>query len=206
MKAKALRFRIILLLLTAYFVYQGNTNKLFAFETTDTQVVYPSYCTICAISLVSFDSFSELPSDQQKTVIKKEEIKYLEIIHRAADKHEVDPAIIKSIIMAESGYNHMAVSKSGARGLMQLMPTTAKALGVDDIFNPKQNINAGVKYFKQKLNQFNGDIRLALAAYNAGSGNVKKYKGVPPFRATKIYIKKVLKYHKQYQKHMLENG
>ena len=122
------------------------------------------------------------------------------IIHAAASRYEVDPHLVKAIIMAESSYNPTAVSKKGAKGLMQLMPKTAKALGVKDSFNPEHNINGGVKYFRHLLNQFNGDVKLALAAYNAGSKKVKKYKGIPPFKTTRYYVKKVIEYHKLYQK------
>ena len=94
--------------------------------------------------------------------------------------------------MAESNFNNNATSKKGAKGLMQLMPETAELLGVRDIFSPEQNINGGVKHFKNLLKQFNGDVTLALAAYNAGSQKVRKYNGVPPFKATKYYIKKFL--------------
>jgi len=131
---------------------------------------------------------------------------FIPIIMKAARMHEVDPAIIKAIIKAESGYNPKAVSKAGAKGLMQLMPRTAKSLGVKDSFCPEQNILAGVKYFKQLLNQFEGDVKLALAAYNAGSRKVRQYKGIPPFRHTRIYIKKVFKYHKEYTQKAVENG
>jgi soluble lytic murein transglycosylase-like protein len=82
---------------------------------------------------------------------------------------------------------------------MQLMPETAQALGVEDIFNPRQNITGGVQYFKHLVNRFNGDVRLALAAYNAGSRYVRNYNGVPPFKATRYYIKKVLKYYQKYK-------
>jgi hypothetical protein len=122
------------------------------------------------------------------------------IIHEAASRYEVDPNLVKAIIMAESSYNPKAVSKKGAKGLMQLMPKTAKALGVKDSFNPEHNINGGVKYFRQLLNQFNGDVKLALAAYNAGSRKVKKYNGIPPFKTTRYYVKKVIEYHRLYQK------
>ncbi len=131
---------------------------------------------------------------------------YVSIIIPVANRHKVDPAIVMAMIMAESGYNPRAVSKKGAKGLMQLMPRTAKSLGVVDSFNPEHNINAGVKYFKQLLNQFNGDVKLALAAYNAGSRKVRKYKGVPPYRATKNYIKKVFKYHQYYKSQIFEKG
>lgn len=124
------------------------------------------------------------------------------IVLRAADRHQVDPALVKAIIMAESGYNPRAISKRGAKGLMQLMPRTARALGVVDIFDPEHNINAGVKYFKHLMNRFDGDTRLALAAYNAGSSKVRQYRGVPPFEATKYYIKKVFRYYKHYKKEM----
>ena len=133
---------------------------------------------------------------------KKAEHLYHPIIIQTSSRHQVDPAIVKAIIMAESGFNPRAISKAGAKGLMQLMPNTAKALGVEDAFNPQQNISGGVRYFKQLLNRFNGDIELALAAYNAGSATVRRYKGVPPFKATQHYIKKVFKYYQLYKNQM----
>ena len=121
------------------------------------------------------------------------------IVLKAANRHKVDPAMVMAIIMAESSYNPKAISKKGAKGLMQLMPTTARSLGVKDVFNPEHNINAGVRYFKKLLNQFDGDVELALAAYNAGSRKVREHRGIPPFRATKYYIKKVIKYYRYYK-------
>ena len=121
------------------------------------------------------------------------------IVIQAAGRYQVDPALVKAIIMAESGYNARAISKKGAKGMMQLMPATAQALGVEDVFNPKQNISGGVRYFKQLVNQFDGDVKLALAAYNAGSRNVRHYQGIPPFKATRYYIKKVFKYYQIYK-------
>ena len=126
-------------------------------------------------------------------------------IIQTANQYQIDPALIKAIILAESGYNTKAVSKKGAKGLMQLMPKTAQALGVEDIFNPHQNITGGVQYFKQMVNRFNGDVKLALAAYNAGSRNVRHYKGIPPFKATRYYIKKVFKYYQIYKNQMGED-
>jgi len=123
-----------------------------------------------------------------------------EHIMQAAQNYKIDPALIRAIIQAESSYNPQAVSKRGAQGLMQLMPGTAKSLGIEDSFNPALNIDGGVRYFRQLLDRFGGDEVLALAAYNAGSRYVRKYKGVPPFRATKIYIKKVFKYRDQFGK------
>jgi hypothetical protein len=121
------------------------------------------------------------------------------IIQKAATRHDIDPALVKAIIMAESDYNPRAVSKKGAKGLMQLMPVTARSLGVDDAFNPEQNIQGGVRYFKTLLKQFDGDVKLALAAYNAGSSNVRHYKGIPPFKDTKRYLKKVYRYYEFYK-------
>lgn len=124
---------------------------------------------------------------------------YDPIIVQASSRHNVDSALVKAVIMAESRYNPKAVSKKGAGGLMQLMPKTAKELGVVDVFDPEHNINAGVKYLKQLLKKFDGDVKMALAAYNAGSRKVKEYKGIPPFNATRIYIKKVFKYYQYYK-------
>ena len=124
---------------------------------------------------------------------------YSAIITSAATRHAVDPTLVKAIIMAESRYNHRAVSKKGAGGLMQLMPPTAKALGVQDIFNPEDNINGGVRYIKKLLVRFEGDTKLALAAYNAGSRYVRHYGGIPPFLQTRTFIKKVLKYQQMYK-------
>ncbi len=117
----------------------------------------------------------------------------------ASQTYEVDAALIRAIIFAESNNNPQAVSHRGAQGLMQLMPRTARSLGVEDSFDPAMNIDGGVRYFKQLLDRFSGDVHLALAAYNAGSRYVHKYGGVPPFGATKRYIKKVLRYRKQFQ-------
>jgi Transglycosylase SLT domain len=135
---------------------------------------------------------------------RKAEHLYHMFIIQTASHYQIDPALIKAIIMAESGYNTKAVSKRGAKGLMQLMPETAQSLGVEDIFNPLQNITGGIQYFKQMVNRFNGDVKLALAAYNAGSRNVRNYNGVPPFKATHFYIKKVLKYYRIYKNQMGE--
>jgi soluble lytic murein transglycosylase-like protein len=121
------------------------------------------------------------------------------IIHNAADAFKIDPALIKAVIMAESRYNPKAISKRGARGLMQLMPATAKSLGVTDSFDPEDNIFGGSLYLKTLIDKFGGDIKLALAAYNAGSRQVIKYGGVPPFKQTKRYIHRVFKYHQLYK-------
>jgi soluble lytic murein transglycosylase-like protein len=128
---------------------------------------------------------------------KNAEQKLQSIIMEAANEHEIDPDLIKAIIWAESSFNPKAVSQKGALGLMQLMPSTAKALDVEDCLNPENNVDAGVRYFKQLMHEFDGDEKLALAAYNAGSSKVREYNGVPPFEATRYYIKKVMKYYRK---------
>jgi hypothetical protein len=120
-------------------------------------------------------------------------------IFRIAYRHRVDPAMVQAIIMAESSFNPNAVSKRGAIGLMQLMPNTAKSLGIEDPLNPEHNITGGVLYFKKLLMEFQGDVKLALAAYNAGIRKVKEYQGVPPFKSTRVYIEKVLEYYQYYK-------
>ncbi|MGB4660909.1 MAG: lytic transglycosylase domain-containing protein, partial [Mobilitalea sp.] len=116
------------------------------------------------------------------------------IFDEAAQKYNVPVELLKAVGKAESSFNASAVSKCGAQGVMQLMPATAKELGVADSFDAEQNINGGAKYISGLLKKYDGDTTLALAAYNAGSGNVKKYGGVPPFEETQNYVKKVLKF------------
>jgi len=116
---------------------------------------------------------------------------YENIIRTAAKQYDLPISLIKAVITAESAGNAQAKSHAGAKGLMQLMDGTAKDLGVTNSLDPKQNIMGGSRYLRQMLNSFKGDLTLALAAYNAGPGNVNKYKGVPPFNETQNYIKKV---------------
>jgi soluble lytic murein transglycosylase-like protein len=116
-------------------------------------------------------------------------------IHEAAGRYDVDADLIQAIIMVESQFNPGAKSKKGAKGLMQLMPVTADALDVANIYNPEENVNAGVRHFRWLLDRFDGDLRRALAAYNAGVQNVLRYNGVPPYPETQAYVSKVLEYY-----------
>lgn len=114
-----------------------------------------------------------------------------EAIYRHAKTYGVDPILVKAVIQVESGYNPYAVSSKGARGLMQLMPDTAKRFDVDQVYDPEQNLRAGVQYLSVLLRLFEGDLKRALAGYNAGENAVLRYGGVPPYAETELYLRKV---------------
>lgn len=120
-------------------------------------------------------------------------------VQAAAREHGVDAALIHAVISAESGYNPLARSAKGARGLMQLIPETAARYGVDNPLDPRQNIDGGTRYLKDLMAMFGNDLRLTLAAYNAGEGAVMRYGNVPPFQETLAYVPKVLAYYKRYR-------
>ena len=190
-------FRVFVVL----FMVCGYVGHPFAFDKSDKGVQEATTSTQTAVpKTVSQDnsgkSKENLPFSERSL---KAERSYHPIIQRVALRYNIDPALVKAIIMAESEYNPKAISAKGAKGLMQLMPVTARSLGVDDIFNPEQNIHAGVRHFKFLLTQFDGDIRLALAAYNAGARSVRRYKDIPPFKATKRYLIKVFRYWEFYK-------
>jgi len=186
---------VMLLILLSFIMGLNGWKQNFLVATTNDQSRDNAKIHL-AKAVPSKNPFIELEMTSNQ---KNAENRYQRLIIDAAYRYKVEPAIIKAIIMAESGFNPKAVSKVGARGLMQLMPRTAKSLGVEDSFKPAHNIDAGVRYFKYLLDQFDGEMKLALAAYNAGSYNVRKYGGVPPFKETKFYIYKVLKYYEAYR-------
>lgn len=142
-------------------------------------------------SSFSFPSPVSLP---QLSLIKNDTAtngKIDDIIKKAAQLYQIPEKLIRSVIQHESNFNPNAVSRSGASGLMQLMPSTARSMGAENIFDPEQNILAGSKYLRNLMDKYDGNIGLTLAAYNAGPGNVDKFGGIPPFKETMNYVKKV---------------
>ncbi|WP_417550664.1 lytic transglycosylase domain-containing protein [Methylophaga sp.] len=123
---------------------------------------------------------------------------YADTVKAMAKKYKVDAALVRAVIHAESAFNSKALSKKGAQGLMQLMPGTAKDLGVTNAFDIQQNIEGGVKYLAGLLKTFDGNIQLATAAYNAGPGAVKRFNGIPPYAETEVYVERVGILHQRY--------
>lgn len=138
------------------------------------------------------DGIRQIKSQDRSMTTPRPQLNLEPIVQKAAKDFNLDPNLIHSVIRQESAGNPNAVSSKGAKGLMQLMDSTAKMLGVNQSFDPEQNVRGGAKYLKQLLNQFDNDLGLALAAYNAGPNNVKKYGGIPPFEETQKYVTKVL--------------
>lgn len=135
-----------------------------------------------------FRPFLSLRSRMGSSVDRASINRYVE---QHSQRHGLDPHLVMAVIEVESGFNHQAVSRAGAQGLMQIMPATQQDLGLTSPFDPAENIEAGIRYLKMLMNRF-PDLALALAAYNAGPANVERYNGIPPFRETQDYVRKVL--------------
>jgi soluble lytic murein transglycosylase-like protein len=191
LSVKHIQFLMFICIIQYMFTIQFNVFDILSFYTKQETMVVPQ----------NLKARPEVPSIDEIFInqIEQSESLYNPIIYKAANEHEVELAMIRAIIMAESCYNNTKVSRKGAKGLMQLMPRTARALGVKDIFNPEENIYAGVRYYKSLLERFDGDVNLALAAYNAGAKNVRKHNGMPPFKETQQYVMKVLAYQNFYK-------
>lgn len=119
----------------------------------------------------------------------------LRLIHELARQHNIEPRLVQAIIRVESNFNPRAVSRAGAQGLMQLMPATAKRYHVEDPFDPRANIEGGLRYLKHLLRHFSGDMRRVLAAYNAGERAVQRYDGIPPYPETRRYVERVMAFY-----------
>ena len=151
--------------------------------------------------------FTNVPDNRYNLVLKEGWVQfrlganfdtYDPVIRKASRKHSVDYALVKAVIKAESNFDPLAIPRAGAKGLMQLMPGTAKVLGVNDSFQPADNIEGGVRHLRYLLDLFNGNLQLALAAYNAGEEAVFRYKGLPPYQETRTYVQRVLQYFQNY--------
>lgn len=142
------------------------------------------------VTKVNANIYTAQANSATEKITTRDQIK--NIVFKAAKKHGVDEKLVNALIKQESGFNPNAKSRVGAMGLMQLMPATAKGLGVTNPMDPEQNVEGGVKYLKSMLNKYNGNVILALAAYNAGPGAVDKYSGVPPYKETQNYVKSIL--------------
>ena len=140
----------------------------------------------------------KLASQKNSPVFREEASTYDRLIRRYADEHGVEFALVKAVMQVESSFNPYAVSHKGARGLMQMMPETASRYGVRDIYNPSENIRAGVEHLKYLSETFNNKSYLIIAAYNAGENAVKQHRGIPPYEETQNYVRKVLQYRRQY--------
>lgn len=161
---------------------------------------------------VFFEEMSRI-SEAIRAEFFSEEIPYGALIYEKSKKYDVDPALVAAVIEQESRFRPRARSHVGARGLMQLMPRTGRWMGARDLYDPEQNIDAGVKYIKYLDKRFKGDLKKTIAAYNGGEGNVMRYRGIPPFQETRQYVKKVMtnydkrtKQLEKYQKEQLEGG
>lgn len=191
---------------------KGNSNKLITnnHKTSQTAIYKSKSNDVTTFSdqkpenvtyeVLRFDCYACNPSskiDWHSVALNTKD--YDKFVKHAALKHDVDPSLLRAVIHAESAFVATALSGQGAQGLTQLMPSTAKELGVQNAFDPKQNIEGGAKYLALMLKQFSGNTRLATAAYNAGPNAVKKYNGIPPYKETQVYVDRVQILYKRYQ-------
>lgn len=165
---------------------------------TDHQVYNKNYKLIRTGQ--TYSGMGQILASKNRQFFRADTSTYDRLIRLTAKQHRIDRALVKAIIHAESAFNPYATSKKGARGLMQLMPSTAEIYGVRDIYDPKQNIGAGVRHLKYLLKKYRYNSHLAIAAYNAGEGAIKRYRGVPPYKETRRYVQKVLRYKRHYKK------
>jgi soluble lytic murein transglycosylase-like protein len=180
--------------LADYYVYKGKDGTIWY---TDRRLPVNRFTLIATIGRPKASiSCTEITPK----ALEQRSQRFLPVIKEYAETYKVDYLLIKAIITVESCFDNYAVSRVGAKGLMQLMPDTAKRMGVYNIFNAKDNIRGGVRYFSQMLERFDHNSKLALAAYNAGPQAVEKHQGVPPYEETQNYIKRVMDYYQRYSR------
>jgi len=176
-------------------VVMGSTTRLFL-STDDS-----SFTDVATDEIVGFEKELVLPTSPKPTaspqgtqpsVRTHSAADVNQVVNSASAAYHLDPDLVNSVIHAESGFNSRAVSPKGAQGLMQLMPSTATALGVNDAFDPKANVTGGSQYLRELLERYNFDLVKALAAYNAGPQRVEQYNGVPPFHETRAYVARIV--------------
>jgi transglycosylase-like protein with SLT domain len=179
----------------------GDRVRLYLVDKDEASAGDSNYLEVAADSIVRVETITDLPEPSASvkspslstvtTAPTKEEMH--EMLAHAGAAHNIDEDLLASVVRAESGGQVRAVSRTGARGLMQLMPGTASAMGVDDAFKPDQNIAGGTAYLDALLTRYHDNVALALAAYNAGPGAVDKYHGIPPYRETREYVARVIR-------------
>jgi soluble lytic murein transglycosylase-like protein len=172
--------------------------------------VFPSLSSAEIYKFVDGDGvlhFTNVPNPEYNLALKEEQVpfhvdanleNYDPLIREAAKKYSVDYALVRAVIKAESNFDTLAISRVGARGLMQLMPETAIALQVKNPFHPQDNIEGGVRHLRYLLDLFKGNLQMALAGYNAGENKVFRYNGIPPYQETQTYVQRVLRYFQDY--------
>lgn len=168
---------------------EGQTTRLYTGASPDDFIEVP---TAQIASYAVDDTPATVPVRNAVPAEPKKIVDVHAIVKDAGARHGLDPDFVASVVHAESGYNVKAVSPKGAQGLMQLMPKTAADLGVKDSFDAEANVEAGTKYLRALLDQYNGDVVKALAAYNAGTQRVAQYHGLPPFRETQAYVRRIV--------------
>lgn len=191
-------FLKIFLLLTGLtsFIY-SSVSVYYFYDPIKDRYTFTNQCTDLRSCKPLYETKGEVKHKKGYALKPGNESAFDEIIKKAAKKHDVDFNLIKSVIKAESLFDTKAVSSAGAKGLMQLMPGTAREVGVKDVFNPEQNIFGGTKYLKKMLKRFK-NTKKALAGYNAGPAAVVYYNGIPPFNETMSYVEKVSDFYKNY--------
>ncbi|MDP2689883.1 MAG: transglycosylase SLT domain-containing protein [Deltaproteobacteria bacterium] len=184
-------FSVIIILLASLSAYAD-----FYRHTDENGVVHITNVPRAGYSWMMAEKRTEAPARPDRRAEKK---RLDEMIYLSAARHGIDPALVMAVVRAESDYDSRAVSAVGARGLMQLMPETARLMGVVDIHDPEDNIEGGIRYLSRLLEKFEWKVPLALAAYNAGEKAVERHKGVPPYAETQDFVRKVLDYYRVYR-------